>query len=154
MGERGRQPQTRGRRGGTAAREGGQPCLVQRIEGAPAGVIMEMTRLHARGNEARERLVLGKMGHEIALLVEKAQTVKHHGFDRMAGGHNPPFRVVLRRLIHDCRDAECCKHARDQTQVISDLRAVRLRHGREVRAVRVSHSLLLGRGIVSAPKSQ
>ena len=66
----------------------------------------------------RARLVLEKMGHEIELVVEKAQTVKHHGFDRMAGGHNPHFRVLLRRVINDFRDAEFFKHARDQTQVI------------------------------------
>ena len=45
------------------------------------------------GNEARERLVLEKMGHEVELLVEKAQNVEHHGFDCMTGGHNPHFRV-------------------------------------------------------------
>ena len=38
-----------------------------------------------------ERLILEEMGHEVQLLVDKAKTVKHHGFDRMAGGHNPPF---------------------------------------------------------------
>ena len=62
MGERGRQPQTRGRRSGNEAIEFGQPRLVQRIEGAPEGVIIEMTGLNAGGNEARERLVLEKNG--------------------------------------------------------------------------------------------
>ena len=132
--------------------ECGQPRLVQRIEGAPEGGIIEMTGLHAGGNEARERLVLEKMGHEGELLVEKAQTVEHHGFDRMTGGHNPHFRVLLRRLINDLRNAELFKHSRDQTQVIEGLRAVRLRLGRDVRAVRVSHRLLLGRGDCSDPQ--
>ena len=35
-----------------------------------------------------------------------------------AGGHNPHFRVLLRRLINNLCDAQFFKHARDQTQVI------------------------------------
>ena len=62
--------------------------------------------------------MLEKMGDEVELLVNKAQTVEHHGFDRMAGGHNPHFRVLLGGSINDFRDAEFFKHARDQTQVI------------------------------------
>jgi hypothetical protein len=58
------------------------------------------------------------MWDEVELLVHKAQTVEHHGFDRMAGGHNPHGRVLLGGSINDFRDAECFKHARDQTQVI------------------------------------
>ena len=49
MGERGRQPQTPGRRGGNEAVEFGQPRLVQCIEGAPEGVIIEMTGFNAWG---------------------------------------------------------------------------------------------------------
>ena len=56
----------------------------------------------------------------------KAQTVEDHGFDRMADGHNPHFRVLLRRLINDLRDAEFFKHPCNQTKVIQDLRTVRL----------------------------
>jgi hypothetical protein len=70
----------------------------------------------------------------------------------MAGGHNPHCRVLLRRLINDLRNGEFFKHPCDQTQVISNLRAVRLRLGRDVRAVRVSHSLLLRRGDCSDPQ--
>ena len=118
MGERGRQPQTPGRRGGNEAVECRHPKVVEGIEGAPEGVIMEMAGLNAWGNEARDRLILEKMGDEVELLVDKAQTVEHHGFDRMAGGHNPHFRVLLGGSINDFSDAEFCKHARDQTQVI------------------------------------
>jgi hypothetical protein len=113
MGERGRQPQTPGRRGGNEAVEFGQPRLIQCSEGAPEGVIMEMPGLNAWGNEARERLIVGKKGHEGQLLVEKAQAVQDHSFDRMADGHNPHFRVLLRRVINDRRDAEFFKHPRD-----------------------------------------
>jgi hypothetical protein len=62
MAERGRQPQTLGRRGGNEAVECSQPSRVQRIEGASEGIIIEMTGLNTWGNEARDRLVLEKMG--------------------------------------------------------------------------------------------
>jgi hypothetical protein len=87
-----------------------------------------------------------KWGDKVQLLVEKAQTVEHHGFDRMASGHSPHGRVLLRRVINDLSNAEFFKHPRDQTHVIQDLRMVRLRLWRELRAVRWSHSLLLYRG--------
>jgi len=118
MAARGRQPQTPRRRRGNEAVEFGQPSLVQRIQGAPEGVIIEMTGLHAWGNETREWLILEKMGPKGERLVEKAQTVEPHGFDRMAGGHNTHFRILRRRLLHDVRDAEFFKYRRDQTQMI------------------------------------
>src|SRR5262249_59595659 len=93
MAERGRQPQTRGRRGGNEAVECRHPKVVEGIEGAPEGVIIEMAGLNAWGNEPRDRLVLEKMGDEVELVVEKAQTVEHHGLDRMGGGPKPPFPV-------------------------------------------------------------
>jgi hypothetical protein len=36
----------------------------------------------------------------------------------LAGGHNPPFWVLLRRLVDDLGDPEFFKHAGDQAQVI------------------------------------
>src|SRR2546430_8174486 len=86
------------------------------------------------------------MGDKVQLLVEKAQTVEHHGSDCMASGHNPHCRVLLRGLINDLSNAEFFKHPRDQTQVIQDLRTVRLRLWRALRAVRWAHRLLLFRG--------
>ena len=151
--ERARQPPTRGRCGGHEAGEFRHPKSGEGIEGAPEGGIVEMAGPNAGGNEARARLMLEKMGDEGALVVEKAEAVEHHGFDGMAGSHHPPFRVLLGGAIDDCSDAECFTHARDQTQVLEDLCAVRLRLGRDVRAIRVSHSLLLCRGIVSASKN-
>jgi hypothetical protein len=118
MAERARQPQTRGRCGGNEAVEFRHSKLVEGIEGAPEGVIIEMAGLNAWGNEARERLILENMGDEGELWVDKAKTVEHHRFDCMAGGDNPPCRVLLGGAINDFRDAEFFKHARDQTQVI------------------------------------
>ena len=112
------QPQPRGRRGSNEAVECCHPKVVEGIEGAPEGVIIEMAGLNTWGNEARDGLILEKMGHEGELLVDKTQTVEPHGFDRMAGGYNPHFRVLLGGSINDCGDAEFFKHARDQTQVI------------------------------------
>jgi hypothetical protein len=77
-----------------------------------------MARLNAWGNEASDGLNVEKMGHEVELLIEKAQTVQDHGFDRMAYSHNPHFRVLLGGSINDLSDAEFFKHPRDQAQVI------------------------------------
>ena len=94
------------------------PKVVEGIEGASEGVIIEMAGLNAWGNEARDGLILEKKGDEVELLVDKAEPIEHHGFDCMAGGHNPHFRVLLGGSINDVSDAEFFKHARDQTQVI------------------------------------
>src|SRR5918911_3177847 len=93
------------------------------------------------------------MRDKVQLLVEKAQPVEYHGFDCMASGHNTHFRVLLRRVINDLSNTEFFKHPRDQTQVIQDLRTVRVRLWRELRAVRWSQSLLLYRGECIAPKN-
>ena len=129
------------------------PKGVAGIEGAPEGVIMARAGLHAWGKETCDRLRREKRRDEGALVGEKAQTVEPHGCDRMAGGPNPHGWVVLGGSIKDVRDAECCTHARDQTHVIEDLCAVRLRLGWDVRTGRVSHTLLLGRGSGAAPKN-
>jgi hypothetical protein len=148
-----RQPQPRGRRGGHEAIECCHSTVVEGIEGAPEGVIMEMAGLHAWGNEARDGLMLENMGHEGEWLVTKTPTVEHHGFARMAGGDHPHGRVLRGGSIHDCGDAKCFKHARDQTQVIEDLWAGWLRRWRDGRAIRVSHSLLLyGGDCIGPPK--
>jgi hypothetical protein len=118
MTERGRQPQTRGGRGGHEAVECRHPKVVEGIEGAPEGVIIKMAGENAWGNEAREGLILEKMGHEGELLVEKAETIKHHGFDGMTCSHHPHCRVLLGGSINDLGNAEFFKHARDKAQVI------------------------------------
>jgi hypothetical protein len=146
MGKAGRKAQALGRRSGNEAVEFGHAHGVQRIQGTPKRVIVEMAGLNAWGNEPRERFILEKMGHEVELLVDKAETIEHHRFHCMASGHNTHFRVLLRHLINNLCDAEFFEHARDQTQVIQDLRAVRLRLWRDVRAVRWAHRLLLYRG--------
>ena len=74
MGERGCQAQTLGRRGGNEAVECGHAKGVERIEGSPERVIIEMAGLNAGGNEARDRLIVEKMGDEVELLVNKTPT--------------------------------------------------------------------------------
>ena len=113
MGDRGRQPQTRGSGGGNEALECRHAIGVERIEGTSEGVIMAMAGLNAGGNKARARFMLEKMGAEIELLVHEAQAVEDHGLDRMAGGHHPHARVLFGGLIKDLRDAECFKHPCD-----------------------------------------
>ena len=111
------------------------PKVIEGIEAACEGVIIEMAGLNAWGNQAQNRLIVEKMGDEVELLVDKTQTVEHHGCDRMAGGHNPHCWVLLGGSINDFRDAEFFKHARDKAQVIQDLRAVLLRLRRDSSAV-------------------
>ncbi len=118
MGEGGGKAQARGGRGRHEAVEFRHPRVVERIQGMPEGVIIEMAGLHAGGNEARDRLILEKMGDEGALVIEKTQTVEHHGLDRMACGHHPHCRVLLGGFVHDLGDAEFFKHARDKAKVI------------------------------------
>ena len=118
MAERGCQPQTLGRCGRNEAIECRHPKGIERIQSTAERVIIEMARLNAWGNEARDGLIVEKMGHEVKLLIEKAQAVKDHSFDRMAYSHNPHFRVLLGSSINDFSDAEFFKHPRDQPQVI------------------------------------
>jgi hypothetical protein len=79
---------------------------------------MAMAGLNAGGNEARERLMLEKMGHEGERLVEQAETMKPQGCDRMASGHNPQCWVLLRRLVDDLGAPEFCKPPCDKAQGI------------------------------------
>jgi len=65
-----------------------------------------MAGLHAWGNAPSERLILEKMRDEVELLVDTAQAVEDHGLDRMAGGHKPHCRVLLRGFVNDLGDAE------------------------------------------------
>src|SRR3977135_2543214 len=97
--------QARRRGRGNEAVEFRHPKVVEGIEGAPEGVIIEMVGLHAWGNEARERLILEEMRDEVELLVEKVQTVKYHGLDRMASGHHPHCRILLGGGVNDLGDA-------------------------------------------------
>src|SRR5262245_4380326 len=150
---RARQPQPRGRCGGHEAVECRHPKVGAGLEGAPEGGILEMAGLHAWGHAPCERRRRETRRDEVALGVEKTQTVEPHGFHGLAGGHPPPGWVLLGGAINDCREAEFCTHARDQTQVLAALGAVRLRLGWDSRARRMSHTLLLGRGIVAAPKN-
>src|SRR5262245_35964336 len=89
MAERTRQPQPCGRRRGNEAVECRHPKVVEGTKGAPERVIMEMARLQAWGHEAGERLILEKMGDEVALSVEKGRSIRYDGLDCMPGGHNP-----------------------------------------------------------------
>jgi len=56
-------------------------------------------------------------------------------------------------LVEDVANAEFFTHASHKPQMISDLRAVWVRLWRDVRAVRLSHNLLLCRGdYIDTPK--
>src|SRR4029434_4082317 len=106
---------------GKEARECRDAIGIEGIEGPAERVIVEMAGLHAWGNEPRERLMLEKMGDEVELLMNKAQTIEDHGLDRMASGHNPQCRVLLGGFVNDLGDTEFFKHACDKAQGIQDL---------------------------------
>jgi hypothetical protein len=108
---------------------------VERIQGTPERVIVEMAGFDARGDEASGWFILKKMWHEVELLVDEAQAIEDHGLDGIACGHQAHFRVLLSGLINDLGDAEFFKHARNQAKVIYDLRAVWLRLRLDVRAI-------------------
>ena len=77
-----------------------------------------MTGLNSRRDEPSDRFILKKMRDEVELLIDETQTVEHHGFDRMAGGHNAHCRGLLRCMVDDIGDPEFFKHARDKARVI------------------------------------
>jgi len=79
-------------------------------------------------------------------LVNKFQTIEHHRFDSFTYREVAHFRVVVSGLVDDVAKTEFCKHASYKPERISDLRAVQWRLGREVRAIRGSHRLLLCSG--------
>lgn len=75
------------------------------------------------------------MRYEVARWMDEAQTVASQGCDRRAGGHHAPCRVLPRRRVEDRGDPAVFQQARDQPQVIEDLRAGWLRLRRDVRTV-------------------
>jgi hypothetical protein len=62
--------------------------------------------------------MLETMGDEVELVGDKTETVEPQSCDGMARSHHAHGRSLLRRLVNDCGDAECFKHAGDKTKVI------------------------------------
>ena len=88
-------------------------------------------------------MVLGEDSRSTAL---KHLPIEHHRFDGFPDGEVPQFRVLVGGLVDHVANTEFIKHARHKPEMIEDLRTVQWRLWREVRAVRVAHSLLLYRG--------
>ena len=65
-------PQTRGGGGRNEAVECRHAIVVERIQGTPERVIVEMTGLNGRGNEPREQFILKKMRDKVELLVHES----------------------------------------------------------------------------------
>jgi len=96
------------------------PRRVQRLEGTPERVIVEMARGHGRRVESRGRCMLKKMWHEVARLSDEAEAVEDHRLDRLACGHQPPCGVLWGCFLNDLGDAEVCKHPCDKTKMLED----------------------------------
>jgi len=117
----GRQAETLGRARCDQAVEVGDAIGVQRIEGAPQGIIVELLGGHARRNEAVGRLILEEHGDQIEGLMDKAQAVEDHGFDGFSYRQVSRLRVLLGGLIQDVANAQFGEHPGDQTSVIQNL---------------------------------
>ena len=107
---------------------------------------MELFRGNAGRNESIRRLIVEESGNQRERLIDKPQAIEHHGFDRLTYREVAHFRVVVSGLVDDVAKTESCKHASYKPERISGLRAVQWRLGREVRAIRGSHRLLLCSG--------
>jgi hypothetical protein len=118
MGKGRSEPSPLRRRCGHQTLQGGDAKVIERIEGTPQCVIVQMAGVYRRSDEPRGRLILEKVGPQVQLLVHKAKPVEDHRLDRMAGGHETHCRVWLGRFINDFSHAAFVKHACAKAQVI------------------------------------
>ena len=65
--------------------------------------------------------MLKKHGHEIELLVHKAEPIEDHRFDGAASGDNAGLWRVLHRPVEDVADTKFVKHPGYETELIQDL---------------------------------
>jgi hypothetical protein len=59
-------------------------------------------RANARPKQPFGRLVLEKMRYQIEPLINKAQAIEHHRFDRLAHRYKTPFLILRDRPVNHC----------------------------------------------------
>jgi len=111
----------RPRRG--AAVEGRDPRVIERLESPPQRLVMELRRGKRRGAESCGGCMLENLGDEVAALVHTAEAMAHHRLHHVPGRDDLPCRVWRGGLVEDVAKAACCKHPRDEAEVISDVPA-------------------------------
>ena len=113
---------------GDETREFGHAIVIEGIERAASGVVVEMTGWNRGSNAAWNRFIVETMRDESALLIDNTQPIEHHGFDRLAGGDNTHDGILVGRFINGFSDAELFKHSSHQAQMINDGSPVCLCH--------------------------
>jgi hypothetical protein len=146
MGQARRQAQALGRGRGPKAVELGAASRLEGISGSTAGVIVALRRSHATRKQAGGRLRLEAARHEAERLIEQPPAIEPHGFDGFPHREVTPCRVVLGGLVENVTQTKFVTHARHTPAMSEDLRTGQWRLWRAVRAVRIAHRLLLGRG--------
>jgi hypothetical protein len=118
MGKAGRKGQTLGSVSGYEAVEFCYSRGIEGIQGPTEGVIVELVGGNARGNQSRGGLVVKELGHQVEGLIDKAQSIEHHGLNRFPCGQVSHFRVLLGGLIDDIANAEFVEHASDKAEMV------------------------------------
>src|SRR5215471_1730343 len=94
MGKAGCKPQAFGCCHRNETVEFSDPIAIERIQGPTEGIVVELVGRHTERNQEGGGLVLEEARHEVEGLVNKAQTVEHHGFDRLTDREVSHFWVV------------------------------------------------------------
>ena len=124
MGKAGRQGQTFGSVSGNEAVELGHSRGIEGIQGPPEGIVIELFRTNAGRNQSRGGLVVKEPGHQVEGLIDKAQSIEHHGLACFTCGQVSHFRVLLGGLIDDVANAEFIEHASDKAEMVQYLATV------------------------------
>jgi hypothetical protein len=119
----------KGRREAQALRSGGRnetvegchTIVIERIQGPPSRILIEVGGFNARCHKPVGRLVVKKHGDQVELLVHKAQSVEDHCLDGMTHGDKPGLWVVLGGLVNDVGNPEFIEHPGHEPEMVQDL---------------------------------
>jgi hypothetical protein len=101
-----------------AAVEGGDARAIERLQGAPEHISIEMSGCNAWSNEPRGGFVVKKTRNQVALLIHKAQPMKNHRFDRLAEGDGALSGLLGHGAVNDCPDPQFLIHRGYQAEMI------------------------------------